>query len=125
MKEVGSPSVARLASLRVEDLTAVIQAQTRELKATNAALQREGAARDERTEAVGPPPSNRSRHAPGKALLLERPLGEDVGLAANVRDRDELGRGAGTQFDPRCVETFRAYLNESHAVLAAPDGATA
>ena len=26
--------------------------------------------------------------------------------------RGELARGAGTQFDPHCVETFDAHLNE-------------
>jgi predicted signal transduction protein with EAL and GGDEF domain len=39
--------LARLATLRVEDLTAVIDAQTRELKAANEALQLEAAARED------------------------------------------------------------------------------
>ena len=56
------------------------------------------------------------------AMTCERPYRPAM---SDSEARAELGRGAGTQFDPRCVETFQAYLNESHAVLAAPDGATA
>ena len=33
--------------------------------------------------------------------------------------RDELARGAGTQFDRRCVETFDAHLNELRVTEAA------
>jgi diguanylate cyclase len=39
--------LARLAALRVEDLTAVIEAQTKELKAANEALRQEAAARED------------------------------------------------------------------------------
>ena len=45
--------LARLASLRVEDLTAVIDAQTRELKAANEALKREAALREDALRRLG------------------------------------------------------------------------
>ena len=45
--------LARLATLRVEDLTAVIDAQTRELKAANEALKREAAAREDALRRLG------------------------------------------------------------------------
>ena len=45
--------LARLATLRVEDLTAVIDAQTRELKAANEALQHEAAAREDALRRLG------------------------------------------------------------------------
>ena len=45
--------LARLAELRVEDLTAVIDAQTRELKAANEALQQEAALREDALRRLG------------------------------------------------------------------------
>ncbi len=45
--------LARLAALRVEDLTAVIEAQTRELKAANEALKREAALREDALRRLG------------------------------------------------------------------------
>ena len=45
--------LARLAALRVEDLTAVIDAQTRELKAANEALKREAALREDALRRLG------------------------------------------------------------------------
>ena len=45
--------LARLATLRVDDLTAVIDAQTRELKAANEALQQEAAAREDALRRLG------------------------------------------------------------------------
>jgi diguanylate cyclase len=45
--------LARLAALRVEDLTAVIEAQTRELKAANEALTREAALREDALRRLG------------------------------------------------------------------------
>jgi predicted signal transduction protein with EAL and GGDEF domain len=45
--------LARLAVLRVEDLTAVIDAQTRELKAANEALKHEAAAREDALRRLG------------------------------------------------------------------------
>jgi predicted signal transduction protein with EAL and GGDEF domain len=45
--------LARLAALRVEDLTAIIDAQTRELKAANEALKREAALREDALRRLG------------------------------------------------------------------------
>jgi predicted signal transduction protein with EAL and GGDEF domain len=45
--------LARLAALRVEDLTAVIDSQTRELKAANEALKREAALREDALRRLG------------------------------------------------------------------------
>jgi len=45
--------LARLAALRVEDLTAVIQSQTHEIKSAMEALRREGAARDDALRLLG------------------------------------------------------------------------
>jgi HD-GYP domain-containing protein (c-di-GMP phosphodiesterase class II) len=47
------------------------------------------------------------------AMTCERPYRDAM---SGQEARAELDRGAGTQFDPRCVETFKAYLEARSSV---------